>query len=712
MPKAKGAPKTVAASVSALTAPPAPPPPAVKGAFSAAAATVKLKNPRPRTTKELKALLNERHNLETTVHGLKKDVQSRDRRLRLEESTAAVQENLFDEELRMADAEREALEAHYAHESRMAHARLSVAQGEASFNDGAVPMLREAQAERYLAMQQLNEEQLGRRHDVAKMHEELVTLRNRLEHEMRAGLEAFRETYREEVYTQLSEEAREAMHEKFKFEQYASKEHAWAEQWQLRYEELRRRFDDGQRALTNSVEEQDAQAHRIVMLKRRIAQLEGGRGEVEELREALASSASQQAALRAEVEAAREETRLAHRARARAVHEARRQQIESTLHHTLDDDDRVVSPPRVRSEAIERLAAPPSLAGAALPEGVLAYDDIGGIPAAAEEPTVLEAIWRRTCGEAPTGGVATCASASFVVASTTAAPSAQSRAHATAPVSDAPPPPPRPPLPPTAPCADAADEEDPTTCFITRPSPQMSSPARDARSNPPGAQPAAMTTSASASAASLFVSGSRPRTAGASPTPAHRAVPTRARSAGLARSASSVSLSALGDSRWTNTRSQAQFSTWTRPQSAVQRNAATVPMLVVNAGAAEASAQNTAAIQRPASAFTGSHKVRGGGWRDAPRQPLPLGGAPSLNRAEKALAVGTASAGAIRREGSAIWLQARPPAAPSASKAPLQKADRFHQLGLGASGEGYPGPLSLALQSRLSLGRVGLRRDY
>ena len=54
----------------------------------------------------------------------------------------------------------------------MAHARLSVAQGEASFNDGAVPMLREAQAERYLAMQQLSEEQLGRRHDVAKMHEE------------------------------------------------------------------------------------------------------------------------------------------------------------------------------------------------------------------------------------------------------------------------------------------------------------------------------------------------------------------------------------------------------------------------------------------------------------------------------------------------------------------------------------------------------------
>ena len=263
-----------------------------------------------------------------------------------------------------------------------------------------------------------------------------------------------------------------------------------AEQWQLRYEELRRRFDDGQRALTNSVEEQDAQAHRIVMLKRRIAQLEGGRGEVEELREALASSASQQAALRAEVEAAREETRLAHRARARAVHEARRRQVESALRHSLDnDDDRVVSPPRVRSEAIERLAAPPSLAGAALPDGVLNYDGIGGIPAAADEPTVLEAIWRRTCGEAPTGGVMTCASCSFVPPSTTAEPAAEPRAHATAPESDAPqpPPPPRPPPPVAAACT--ADEEDRSTCFITRSSPPMSSPPRNARSNPPEHSP-------------------------------------------------------------------------------------------------------------------------------------------------------------------------------------------------------------------------------
>jgi hypothetical protein len=146
--------------------------------------------------------------------------------------------------MRVAEEERATSETAAEHTAAVQALRLHLAEERARATDGAVEQLSAARAE-------------------VLMHQELIQLRQFLEREMRAGLEAFRQQYKREAFDEQSEEARQALVERELMHAYAHKEHGWAERWQERYDRLKRSADGWQRELLLSRDEGEQQARTV-----------------------------------------------------------------------------------------------------------------------------------------------------------------------------------------------------------------------------------------------------------------------------------------------------------------------------------------------------------------------------------------------------------------------------------------------------------------
>ena len=335
----------------------------------------------------LKNLIHEKEQLTLQVARLAEDVEARDERLRLARNAGDAQASIVEEELRAAEAELAALEERRAHEDAVARAHMESLQHQASLDEGASAMLTEAHADRFYAEQRLHDEQLGRREDMAHMHDELHKLKHHLDGEMRRGLEAFREQYKEMAEEQLNAEAKDALKRRFEYEMAASKEHNWAATWQDRYHALKEAADADRRTLQMAEQAQVDQAQQIVRLKRRVGALAASEAREEALRDALASSEHSVDGLRGELEVAQQKLEREVRGAARAKHEAER----ARLLHSRPRDPKAVT--RQANGLLTGAPPPrPALIGALAEEHALFAP-----PATAESDagqSVLEAIWR------------------------------------------------------------------------------------------------------------------------------------------------------------------------------------------------------------------------------------------------------------------------------------------------------------------------------
>ena len=169
--------------------------------------------------------------------------------MRVMRGVASTQHQLMREEMRMAEEERATTEAAAEHAANMQSLRLRLAEERARATDGAVEQLSLARAEVVDAERMAADAELHRREEAARMHHELIQLRQYLEREMRAGLEAFRHEYKREAFEEQSEEARQALVERDLMQAYAQKEHGWAERWQDRYDRLKATADGWHREL-------------------------------------------------------------------------------------------------------------------------------------------------------------------------------------------------------------------------------------------------------------------------------------------------------------------------------------------------------------------------------------------------------------------------------------------------------------------------------
>ena len=187
------------------------------------------------------------------------------------------------EEDDLAEAERLSAEETSLHAIQARNVRLTSALGQMEIYAGMGEMLTHAHAERFRLEQDLLDEQLGRREDVGKMHDEMLKLRKHLEAEMRSGLEGYRERYQEEAMAAIGAEAREAMVKRHEYQARASQEHAWAEAWQTRYEQKQKNSEKQRLALEEQTERSELQAKKVLALKRRVKSLRAAESRSETL---------------------------------------------------------------------------------------------------------------------------------------------------------------------------------------------------------------------------------------------------------------------------------------------------------------------------------------------------------------------------------------------------------------------------------------------
>ena len=298
------------------------------------------------------------------------------------------------EEDDLAEAERLSAEETSLHAIQARNVRLTSALGQMEIYAGMGEMLTHAHAERFRLEQDLLDEQLGRREDVGKMHDEMLKLRKHLEAEMRSGLEGYRDRYQEEAMAASGAEAREAMVKRHEGQARASQEHAGP--WQTRYEQKQKNSEKQRLALEEQTERSELQAKKVLALKRRVKSLRAAESRSETLAQALVEQQDENAKLRQQLEECKHDVQIANRQTARALHaEARRRAEAERFPHELraaqtSDAAPVLQP---RSEAILRLASLPSEPG-------LDYD-AEAAAADAQEVARVEPMWRSEPGASP-----------------------------------------------------------------------------------------------------------------------------------------------------------------------------------------------------------------------------------------------------------------------------------------------------------------------
>ena len=188
--------------------------------------------------------------LERRVAELQTELAGRDEKLRLARLMGSSQDAIAEEELQLVLAELRTVEEEKAHDDTIHHAHLGSVEAFAAIDADAATRLARAHADRSHYESLWHEEQLGRRADVHSLHNDLLSLRNRLESDFRKGLEGFRERYAAEAEERIGAEARDAIGRRYELELYATKEHSWAGTWQQRYETLKKKSDDERRCAT------------------------------------------------------------------------------------------------------------------------------------------------------------------------------------------------------------------------------------------------------------------------------------------------------------------------------------------------------------------------------------------------------------------------------------------------------------------------------
>ena len=204
---------------------------------------------------------------------LRQAVLKRDERLRDRDDAIRRLENLYSEEMKVAVAERETAASQSSFGDSILELKLNLAEGRASVGDGAIELLAQAHQDRSDAEHRAAKEVLARHEDAALMHTELLKLRQYLEREMRAGLEGFRSAYKAQAFAETGEEARRAILETHILQQYAAREHSWAEVWQRRYETLKTDSEHAHRELGMAHEQQRLQAARILRLRNQLGEI-------------------------------------------------------------------------------------------------------------------------------------------------------------------------------------------------------------------------------------------------------------------------------------------------------------------------------------------------------------------------------------------------------------------------------------------------------
>ena len=269
-------------------------------------------------------------------------------------------EYLFNEEVKLAEAECVSLEERLDHELAVHNEQLWFAERKVEAAENAVELLHQAHRELFDADKRVAKELLGRREDAARMHEQLIELRQYFDRELRAGLEGFRTAYRAQAFEEVATEARRALLDQQVVERYASQEHAWAERWQGRYEALKVVSDLDKRELELTMEQKRMQAARVLKLRRQVKDLAAAESTVEQLRTRLALQETASCELHNELQATRTQLADANLERARALHEVERLRIER-----LDEARRMPLPsttePAMRptsSESESHTAAP------------------------------------------------------------------------------------------------------------------------------------------------------------------------------------------------------------------------------------------------------------------------------------------------------------------------------------------------------------------
>ena len=351
-------------------------------------------------TKDIEQLVGDKGQLETEIRNLQSRVSESDEELRLANQHASLTNDLYAEELAVAEAEKLSAEEARLHASRVYGMQLESAIGQTAIYSGMGAMLTTAHAERFRLEQDLLDEQLGRREDVSRMHDEMLKLRKHLETEMRAGLEAFREQYQEEAQAQLGAEAKEAIVRRYEYQSRASQEHAWAETWQKRYERTRQRADEQRLGLEMQLEAGELQAKKLLALKRRVGHLKESEARAERLAQAYLELEATNSRLRDEVARCKHEVQIANRQTARALHAEARRKAEAERHpHERATLKGASASPLLqpRSEAILRLASFGDSAG--LDDGGGGLGGLDGDPAA--EAARWEPCWKSQPGCPP-----------------------------------------------------------------------------------------------------------------------------------------------------------------------------------------------------------------------------------------------------------------------------------------------------------------------
>lgn len=284
---------------------------------------------------DVRKLLAEKRRLEKRVTALQGDVATRDEHLSQAAKLASTHEALCAKELKLAEQELLMLDEQRSHEALMAESSLASMQERAGVVQGAVDLLAATQEERFRAVQLLNEERLSRREDAARMHVDLVRLRDYLDREMRMGLEAFREMYKEAALKQISDEGREAIERNYVLERRCTREASRAATWQRRHDAVAKTAAANRRALENERGASATQARRVVRLRQQVGELRGVDAEAQGLREALVQKESTIAQRDAALVASKEQIASLQRQQARSVQELRRVRMEAARAHAV-----------------------------------------------------------------------------------------------------------------------------------------------------------------------------------------------------------------------------------------------------------------------------------------------------------------------------------------------------------------------------------------
>lgn len=628
--------------------------------------------------KEVHRLRDENGVLAAQVEQLTEAMNARDDRVLRMRETMDAQEHLYFQELRLAEAERDAADGELEHGRTMASAELGRMHERARVCEGAAEMLVHAHAERFKYEHKLHQEQLGRSEDVATMHEELIKLRDRLDREMRAGLEAFRETYKEEAYRQISEEGRAAIHDRYLLEAYAAREKGVAASWHDRYERLRAHADGERVELELQRSAQSIHMRKIVGLRRQIEALRHQLREADDLRLQLDAHSQAALTLKTQLAASHAERAKAERARARALDDAHR------TRQLLSRERAAAAVGRRRFAAASPSKRPQTIVALAAVETA----SLTGSATVAEGHGNLEAIWRSVpqldtpCAmalaappapPAPPGAVehpaiaAPASSAPFSAATAPTAAAAVAPTAAALPPSDTLVPPPTP--------ESASVHGEATTASAAAPShgPRRSPSPVDSPVSAPTATVIRLPSTRPAAASALSppalstVSSSQqptqptapPTTAPPSTQPSHLHVPRRSNSSPPRQSPVlriAISAPSLPFTPNACTRPSSAFACRQSRQHGgpAANGTASASMLVPprRADRARGSAGQPP-TEMPA-------RARGGGWRDRSRPNSAAGlltrerrGAPFPASAVK----GGSGVEIMHREGSAVWLR-------------------------------------------------------